>query len=107
MATRSQELAPNRRTCGGKAPGSVGATASTHWTGTQTICMSECTSMPAALGLRMAMTGAGWRDGRNLFGLSLSGLALAHGADYLVRMNGNKAGVGQEGTGGMQFPQRD
>ena len=34
-------------------------------------------------------------------------LALAHGADYLVRMNGNKAGVGQEGTGGMQFPQRD
>jgi len=34
------------------------------WTGTQTICMSKCTSMPAALGLRMVMTGAGWRDGR-------------------------------------------
>src|SRR5262249_16677450 len=34
-------------------------------------------------------------------------LALAHGADYLVRMNRNKAGVGQEGTGGMQFPERD
>jgi len=36
----------------------VCAEASTLWTGTQTMCMSECTSMPAALGLRTTTTGA-------------------------------------------------
>ncbi len=63
MATRSQELAPNRRTLLGRPPFSSDAVVVTLAVGTQTICMSECTSMPAAFGLRMVMTGVCSRDG--------------------------------------------
>src|SRR5688572_30725221 len=64
MAIRSQELAPNRRTWAGKPLAALGVEGPTLGAGTQTMCMSECTSMPAALGWRMVRAGAGWRGGR-------------------------------------------
>ncbi len=48
------------------------AVAATLEAGTQTMCMSECTSMPAALGLRMVMIGTCSHGGRNAFRLGLS-----------------------------------
>src|SRR5215831_16042251 len=72
IATRSQEFAPNRRTLAGKPPASLDADGTTLATGTQTMCMSECTSMPAALGLRMVRIGACSRSGRNGLGWGLS-----------------------------------
>src|SRR5580692_8713468 len=79
MATRSQELAPNWRTFAGKPPASTSAVDGTRSAGTQTMCMSECTSMPAALGLRTSSV-TGWsRGGRGGFSeiLTLAGLSLA------------------------------
>src|SRR5262245_35214418 len=75
MAWRSQELAPNRRTCAGKAPGSPSTGGPTHSAGTQTMCMSEWTSMPAAWGLRMVRAGGCARGGRDGLGAGLPGAA--------------------------------
>jgi len=55
MAIRSQEFAPNRRTLTGRPPASPVADGETLSALTQTMCMSECTSMPAAFGLRIVM----------------------------------------------------
>src|SRR5262245_61290540 len=64
MAARSQELAPNLRTLAGKPADSLAAWGNTPAAGTQTMCMSECTSMPAAWALRTGSAGAGARGGR-------------------------------------------
>src|SRR5437899_3457321 len=79
MAVRSQEFAPNWRMFAGKSSDAPSAWGNTRLAGTQTMCMSECTSMPAALGLRTASVTAcsrGDRD-RAFGGLSaLAGLTL-------------------------------
>lgn len=61
MATRSQELAPKRRTLSGKPPHAL-VDGLMLWAGTQPMCMSECTSMPAAFGLRIVRDWAGAPD---------------------------------------------
>src|SRR5687767_13567015 len=60
MAARSQELAPNRRTW----PGPPAVAAGTRSAGTQTMCMSEWTSMPAAFGLSTGIAGGRTRGVR-------------------------------------------
>src|SRR5260370_6301120 len=64
MAARSQEFAPNLRTCAGKPADALSAWSETESPGTQTMCMSECTSMPAAWGLRIGRVAACARAGR-------------------------------------------
>src|SRR5580658_788798 len=86
MATKSQELAPKRRTLAGNAPASTSADGKRS-AGTHTMCISECTSMPAALGLRTSSV-TGWsRGGRDGFGgtLALAGLPFA-GEDLRLLM---------------------
>src|SRR5262245_29441324 len=63
MATRSQELAPKRRTFAG-LPTVAAAAGGIQSGGTQTMCMSEWTSIPAALGLSRGMVGGCARGGR-------------------------------------------
>src|SRR5260370_17554893 len=65
MAARSQEFAPNLRTCAGKPADALSAWSETESPGTQTMCMSECTSMPAAWGLRIGRVAACARGGRD------------------------------------------
>src|SRR5207302_1209500 len=86
MAARSQELAANLRTLAGKpsadAPAAGGTTRSA---GTQTMCMSEWTSMPAAWELMTVSATACSRGGRDagfggglvLLGLTGDDLTLA------------------------------
>src|SRR5580704_17663959 len=77
MAARSQELAPNLRTFSGKPANSPSAWGDARSSGTQTMCMSECTSIPAALALTTASATACSRGGRDAgFGglLALAGL---------------------------------
>src|SRR5262249_37224921 len=103
MATRSQELAPNRRTCAGKPPPSLSGADSTRPGGTQTTCMSEWTSIPAALALRMVKAGACSRGGRDDVGRGFASLALPGerlrwlmASATLGRVGATTAGVGQE-----------
>src|SRR5262245_42034022 len=115
MAIRSQELAPKRRTLAGKADASVVA-GSTRSAGTQTMCMSAWTSMPAALGLMTCRLTGCVRGGRET-GLERAWLAeewaWAGGRWCRVRVSatlaglGKTAGVGREGHRSMHFPQRD
>src|SRR5262249_14828811 len=73
MAVRSQELAPKRRTFGG-GPAASPAALEARSAGTQTMCMSEWTSMPAALGLTSGIVGGRLGDfGRPLAVGELSG----------------------------------
>src|SRR5271165_4440183 len=65
MAARSQELAPNLWTFAGNPADAPSASGKTESPGTQTMCMSECTSMPAAWGLRMGSATACSRGGRD------------------------------------------
>src|SRR5260370_37459199 len=65
MAARSQEFAPTLRTCAGKPADALSAWSETESPGTQTMCMSECTSMPAAWGLRIGRVAACARGGRD------------------------------------------
>src|SRR5262249_19518976 len=111
LACRSQEVAPNRRTCAGKPPGvlPVGA-AATRSTGTHTMCLSEWPSMPAALALRTVRGGGAARGGRDGLG---AGLAWAGGGlRWLMRSStlgewGEAPAWDKRGAGGMPFPQRD
>src|SRR5260221_3155891 len=64
MASRSQELAPSLRTFAGKPVDALAASGAMASAGTQTMCMSECTSMPAACWLRTASATACSRGGR-------------------------------------------
>src|SRR5215471_16779011 len=73
MARRSQELAPKRRTFAGKEAASVVA-GGTRSAGTQTMCISAWTSMPAALGL-MTCRVTGWLRGGREAGLERAWLA--------------------------------
>jgi len=65
MATKSQELAPNRRTLEGKPAAAVSAAGITDSAGTPTMCMLECTSIPAASRRRRVRTGGCARGGRD------------------------------------------
>jgi hypothetical protein len=59
-----EELAPNRRTFAGKPPSSLDAGGTALGAGTHTMCMSECTSMPAAWGWRTDRAGGVARGSR-------------------------------------------
>ena len=91
IACRSQVLAPKRRTGSGSRSA-----------GTQTMCMSECTSMPAACGCWTAsLTGCarGARDaalGAHLDALGLDGerLRWLMGTATFVRVGAKIAGAG-------------
>src|SRR5713226_9508165 len=65
MAARSHELAPNLRTFAGKSPEAPSPSGEVRSAGTQTMCMSECTSMPAALRLRTVRAPAGAPPGHD------------------------------------------
>jgi hypothetical protein len=78
--------------------------------GTHTMCMSECTSMPAALGLRRGRAGACSRGGRAAWALGRAGpperLRWAT-ASATFGQRGVDGRRGPRGAGGTQFPQRD
>src|SRR5262245_10818618 len=110
MASRSQELAPKRRTLAGKPLSTLEGDGSTLAAGTQTMCMSECTSMPAALRLRTVRTGACSRGGREARDLALA--ELPERLRWLMVSTtlgqwGKNNQRGPRGAEGMQFPQRD
>src|SRR5207248_4027775 len=63
IALRSQELAPKRRTFAGSRAASVAA-GDTRSAGTQTLCLSEWTSIPAAFGLSTGRVTGCARGGR-------------------------------------------
>src|SRR6516165_4245713 len=94
MAVRSQELAPNERTFAG-APAAWAGAGATRSAGTHTMCMSEWTSMPAALGLR---TGKAAGCARGGCGAGLGGAWVADGlagaAERLGRLMVGTSGEG-------------
>src|SRR5262245_29517759 len=73
MARRSQELAPKRRTFAGSAAASAAAE-DTRSAGTQTMCISAWTSIPAAFGLSTGRVTGCARGGRDA-GLGWASLA--------------------------------
>src|SRR5262245_25724665 len=87
MAVRSQELAPKRRTFGG-GPAVSRTALETRSAGTQTMCMSEWTSMPAALGLTSGIVGCAGGGRRGDFGRPLALGELSGAGGPLCRLMG-------------------
>jgi hypothetical protein len=105
-----EELAPNRRTFAGGPLAALDGDGTAFGAGTHTICMSECTSMPAALGLRRGRAGARSRGGRAARALGRAGppgrlRRVTTSATFGQRGEGGRRGPG--GAGGVRFPQRD
>src|SRR5262249_45250642 len=109
-------LAPKRRTLAGKAAASVVA-GGTRSAGTQTMCISAWTSMPAASGL-ITCRGTGCVRGGREAGLERAwvaeGVGWAGGGVCRLMVSATFGGWGrrqpawdERGTAGRHFPQRD
>src|SRR6185437_15177914 len=74
-------------------------------TGTQTMCISECTSMPAAWGMEQGQTGSVLvcrrRNPLHRSGFLGRTLVRAHGIGYLLNEEMKTTDVSQEGNGGI------